>query len=47
MHKHKKNGHVRSSCAYAYAYVVALTSENEVAISKSISTRPWTNHRSL
>ena len=40
-HKHKKNGQVCSSCAYAY--VVALTSENGV----DISTRPWTNHRSL
>ena len=29
------------------AYVVALTSENRVDISTSISTRPWTNHRSL
>ena len=28
-------------------YVVALTSENWVDISTSISTRPWTNHRSL
>ena len=46
-HKHKKNGQVRSSCACAYAYVVALTSENWVDISTSISTRPWTNHRSL
>ena len=46
-HKHKKNGQVRSSCACAYAYVVALTSENGVDISTSISTRPWTNHRPL
>ena len=44
--KHKKNGQVRS-CACGYAYVVALTSENWVDISTSISTRPWTNHRSL
>ena len=40
-HKHEKNGQVRSSSAYAY--VVTLTSENWV----DISTRPWTNHRSL
>ena len=46
-HKHEKNGQVRSSCAYAYAYVVTLTSENWVDTSTSISTRPWTNHRSL
>ena len=45
--KHKENWQFRSSCACAYAYVVALTSENGVDISKSISTRPWTNHRSL
>ena len=45
--KNKKNGQVRSSCACAYAYVVALTSENGVDISTSIITRPWTNHRSL
>ena len=31
-------------CACAYGYVVALTSENWVDISTSISTRPWTNH---
>ena len=43
----KKDGQVRSSCAFAYAYVVALTSQNGVDISTSISTRPWTNHRSL
>ena len=35
------------SCACTYAYVVALTSENGLDISTSISTRPWTNHRSL
>ena len=35
----------RSSCAYAF--VVALTSENGVDISTSITTRLWTNHRSL
>ena len=29
-YKHKKNGQVCSSCARAYAYVVALTSENGV-----------------
>ena len=46
-HKHKKNGQARSSCVCAYDYVVALTSENGVDISTSISTRPWTNHRSL
>ena len=46
-HKHKKNGQVRSSCAGGYSYVVALTSENWVDISTSISTRPWTNHRSF
>ena len=46
-HKHKKNGQVRSSCARSYAYVVALTSENWVDTSTSISTRPWTNHSSL
>ena len=48
-HKHKKNGQVRSSCAYAYAYayVVALTGENWVDISTSISTRPWTKNRPL
>ena len=46
-HKHKKSGQVRSSFTYAYAYVVALTSENGVDIGTSISTRPWTNHRSL
>ena len=46
-HKHKKNGQVPSSCVCAYAYVVALTSEIGVDISTSISTRPWTNHRSL
>ena len=34
-HKHEKNGQVRSSCAFAYAYVVALTSENWVDISIS------------
>ena len=34
-HKHKKNGQVRSSCTCAYAYVVALTSENWVDISIS------------
>ena len=45
--KHKENWQFRSSCACAYAYVVALTSENGVDISKSISTRPWTNQRSL
>ena len=47
--KHKKNGQVCSSCAcaFAWAYVVALTSENRVDISTSISTRPQTNHRSL
>ena len=47
--KNKKNGQLRSSCACACAcaYVVALTSENWVDISTSISTRPWTNHRSL
>ena len=39
-------GQVRSS-AFPYAYVVALTSGNGVDISTSISTRPWTNHRSL
>ena len=32
-HKHKKNGHVRSSCGCTYGYVVALTSENRVNIS--------------
>ena len=41
-HKHKKNGQV-CACAYAYAYVVVLARENRV----EISTRPWTNHRSL
>ena len=35
--QHKKNRHVRFSCADAY--VVALTSENGVDISTSISTR--------
>ena len=39
-------GQVRSS-AFPHAYVVALTSGNGVDISTSISTRPWTNHRSL
>ena len=34
MHNQKKNGHVHSSCAYAY--VVALTSENRVDISTSM-----------
>ena len=43
----KKNRQVHSSCACAYAYVVALTSENRVDISTRISTRPWTNHRPL
>ena len=43
-YKHKKNGHVHSSCAYAYIYVIALTSENVVDISTSISTRPWTRY---
>ena len=37
--KHKKNGRVCSSCAYAYAYVIALTSEKGVDITTSISTR--------
>ena len=46
-HKHKKNVQVRSSCACTYVYLVALTRENWVDISTSISTRPWTNHRSL
>ena len=45
-----KNGQVRSSRAYAYAYVcayvVAFTSENWVDII-STSTRPWTSHRPL
>ena len=45
--KHEKNVQVRSSCACTYVYLVALTSENWVDISTSISTRPWTNHRSL
>ena len=44
-HKLKKNGQDRSSCACAY--VVALTSENGVEISTSISTRPLNNHKSL
>ena len=38
---------LQTSCACIYAYVVALTSENLLDISTSISTRPWTNHRSL
>ena len=46
-HKHRKNGQVRSSCACTYAYVVALTIENGLDLSTSISIRPWTNHRSL
>ena len=48
-HKHKKNGQVRSSyvCACSYAYVLPLTSETWDDMSSSISTRPWTNHRSL
>ena len=41
-----KNGQVHSSRAYAYAYVVAFTSENWVDII-STSTRPWTSHRPL
>ena len=28
-------------------YLVALTSENWVDMSTSISTKPWTNHKSL
>ena len=32
MHKHNKNGQVHSSCAYGYADVIALTSENRVNI---------------
>ena len=46
-HKHKKNGQVRSSCACAYDYIVAFTSENGVDISTSINTRTWSNHRPL
>ena len=45
-----KNGQVRSSRAYAYAYVcayvVAFTSENWVDII-STRTRPWTSRRPL
>ena len=44
-HKDKENGQVRSSGARAY--VVALTGENGVDISTSMSTTPWTNLRSL
>ena len=45
-HKHKKYGQGRSSYACAHAYVLALTRGNWVDMSSSISTRPWTNHRS-
>ena len=41
-----KNGQVRSSRAYTYAYVVAFISENWVDII-STSTRQWTSHRPL
>ncbi|CAH3177473.1 unnamed protein product [Porites evermanni] len=46
-HNHKKNGQVRSSCACAYDYIVAFTSENGVDISTSKNTRTWTNRRPL
>ena len=42
-HKLKHNKKTQRKSACAYAYVVGSTSENGV----DISTRPWTNHRSL